>query len=80
MFGWVEAYTTLSMGELDKARHALGQNGIRNHFKCKNMLGGVWGQQSTLGMKMDYATQYYIYVKKADEENAQYLIHKAIHR
>lgn len=80
MFGWVEAYTTFSMGDFDKARDALSAKGIRYHFKCKNMNGGGWGQQSSLGMNLDYATQYYLYVKKENIDDAPYLIHKAIHR
>lgn len=78
MFGWVEAYTTFSMGDYAKVRDVLGASRIKYHLKFKDMLGG-WGRQISLGMNMEYSTQYYIYVKKADLADAQYLIHKALH-
>jgi len=79
MFGWVEAYVTFSMDDYAKAREALNVNGIRYHMKIKDLLGDMRSRMGTLGVNMDYSTQYYLFVKKADLENAQYLIHKAIH-
>ncbi len=79
MFGWVEAYTTFSMGDFTKARDALSASGIKYRFKSKNMLDDTRGRMGTYGVNMDYATQYYLFVKKADSENAQYLLSKALH-
>ncbi len=79
MFGWVEAYTTILMDDYAKVREALNTSGIRYHMKIKDMLGNMRGRSGTFGVNMDYSTQYYIFVKKADLENAQYLIGKALH-
>lgn len=78
MFGWREAYTTLSMNDFAKARDGLSPHGIRFRVKYKNMLGS--GQRTdTLGVNTKYAIQYYIFVKKDDLEQAQNIINKALH-
>ena len=79
MFGWVEAYTTFSMSDFTKVRDVLSASGIKYRFKSRNMLGDMRGRVGTFGVNMDYATQYYLFVKKADSENAQHLLRKALH-
>jgi hypothetical protein len=77
MFGWREVYTSLTMSDFAKAREALGQKGIRYYYRSKNTFGNSRGHTGSLGINMDYAYQYYLYVKKKDYEQAQYLIGKA---
>ena len=79
MFGWVEAYTTFSMSDFTKVRDVLSASGIKYRFKSRNMLGDMRGRVGTFGVNMDYATQYYLFVKKADSENVQHLLRKALH-
>ncbi len=78
MFGWREVFTSFSMIDFSKVREALGQKGIRYYYRTKNLLSNYSrGHLGTFGVDMDYAVQYYLYVKKLDFEQAQYLISSA---
>ncbi len=77
MFGWREVFTTFSMSDFEKAREALRQKRIRYYYRTKSLMGNSRGHMGTFGMNMDYAYQYYLYVKKQSLEEAQYLIGNA---
>ena len=80
MFGWREVFTSFSMTDFAKAREALGQKGIRYYYKSKSLMRNTRGSMGSFGIDVNYAFQYYLYVKKDSLEEAQYLIGNAFRR
>ena len=81
IFNRRELLTTCSMKEQNRVRDILAQNGIDYRVKAVNPsarspFAGTSGRsrRGSLGINMDCAYQYYIYVHKKDYARAQALL------
>ena len=80
IFNRRELLTTCSMEEQTRVRDILSQNGIDYRIKTVNSTArstfGASGRSRTgsLGVNMDCAYQYYIYVHKKDAARARALL------
>ena len=82
LFNRKELTVTYDMNEQSRVRTILAKEGIDYSVKTVNRLSaspfsaGSRGRTGTYGQNMDAMTEYIIYVKKADYENALNLIQK----
>lgn len=83
IFNRKELLITWSMQDLAQIRDILVSNHIEYRIRTVNTgrSASSWGRTSssrartgTAGLRTDVMYQYYVYVKKADYENAKYLI------
>ncbi len=85
MFGWREVYITISISDLEKARETLEQNGVRYHWKSGETSSSLFGRDNmrnggSIGLDLNAAKQYRLFVKKQNFEQAQYLIGNLLRR
>lgn len=82
MFGKKEVFMTNQMDQYGKARDALVQAGIDYRLKTVNTAWQGRKDRSRLGRmgEMEFELFYYLYVKKADEERARYVLREAFRR
>lgn len=74
-----EVYTGTSMTDFSRVRNLLSEAGIRCDIRMVNHSRGNWDTARAPAPNFgnpDYATQYYVYVAKPDEEKAKHLILK----
>ena len=79
MFNRRELHMTYDMNDRIRVSVILRANGIDYRLKTTNTTASALGGRrggSTLGVDMDYAYEYKIYVHKNDYERALHLIHK----
>ena len=74
MFGWREVALTTSMTDCAKIREALYEKGIRYRYRIRNTYGDPSRRLGTFDVDMNYAFQYYLYVKKQDYDQATQLL------
>ena len=79
MFNRRERHMTYDMNDRIRVCDILRANGVDYRLKTTNTTASALGGRrggSTLGVDMDYAYEYKIYVHKNDYERALHLIHK----
>ena len=79
IFNRRELHMTYDMSDRVRVCDILRANGIDYRLKTTNTTASALGGRrggSTLGVDMDYAYEYKIYVHKNDYERALHLIHK----
>lgn len=77
LFNRKELYITYSMNDRIRVCDILSANGIDYQLKSTNTTSPGMNHRrggSTLGLNMDYAYEYKIYVHKDDYDRALYLI------
>lgn len=83
MFGWEEVYMGFSMEDYIKARDAVTRAGIPYKRKLFAHAGAWLGRGKVhysnviVGSHTDYTKQYRLFARKADAEQARYLIRQA---
>ncbi|MDP4090823.1 MAG: hypothetical protein Q8930_16355 [Bacillota bacterium] len=65
-----EVFAGFSMEKLSEVRGVLGANNIAYKYKVVNLGSSNRSRTGTLGMNMDYANEYYVYVHKKDYTRA----------
>lgn len=74
-----EIYNGFSMEEFNKIKCALLEKGIKYNFRTVNRttgssVGSTRGRIGSMGEKLKYSYEYYIYVHKNDYDGAVYAI------
>lgn len=81
IFNRAEVCITYNMDEQYRIRNILADNNIDYRVKTKNLTSpsafgtGSRERHGTIGMNMDFAYEYIIYVHKKDYDLAMHLIH-----
>lgn len=79
LFKWREVYTGFSIEEFSKMRDILRAQKIDYKYKTVGSNQKYIGTTrraytGSFGENMDFSLQYYIYVKKEDEQRAKYAL------
>lgn len=83
VFNRAEVCITYNMDEQYRIRNILAANGIDYRVKTKNLtspsLFGIGSRErhGTIGLNMDYAYEYIVYVHKKDYDLAMHVIHNS---
>lgn len=77
MLGWREVYMSSVMNDCVKVRDVLDREGIRYRYKIRNAYGDNLRRMGSFGVDMNYAFQYYLFVKRQNFEQAQRFIESA---
>lgn len=83
VFNRAEVCITYNTDEQCRVRSILADHGIEYRVKAKNLTSpSVFGigsreRHGTIGINMDYAYEYIIYVQKQDYDLAVHLIHNS---
>lgn len=83
MFGWRNIYVTLSMFDLERVKQALEQSGIPYRWKVNETSSSPIGRANmrshgSIGLNLDVAKQYSLYVKKEDVQQAEHIMNHSI--